>query len=87
MKEAAILFESGAYQVVDITGLVIAPEDLCIARVTERDGVSQDDVVKRMKNQWTQERKAKLADHILNNDGVQLLTPQVLNLHKIFTGK
>jgi dephospho-CoA kinase len=87
LKEAAILFESGAYQDVDITVLVIAPEDLRIARVTERDGVSQDDVVKRMKNQWTQERKAKLADHILNNDGVQLLTPQVLNLHKIFTGK
>lgn len=82
LKEAAILFESGAHQDVDITVLVIAPEKLRISRVTERDGVSPADVLKRMKNQWTQERKVKLADHILNNDGLHLLVPQVLELHK-----
>jgi dephospho-CoA kinase len=87
LKEAAILFESGAYQDVDITVLVIAPEDLRVARVTERDGVNPEDVLKRMKNQWTQERKVKLADHILTNDGSQLLIPQVLALHKNFNGK
>jgi dephospho-CoA kinase len=87
LKEAAILFESGAYQNVDITVLVIAPEELRIQRVVERDGVSSEDVLKRMKNQWTQERKAKLADHILNNDGAQLLIPQVLELHQKFNQK
>lgn len=87
LKEAAILFESGGYQDVDVTVLVIAPEDLRIARVTKRDGVSPEEVLKRMKNQWTQERKAKLADRILNNDGTQLLIPQVLELHQNFIGK
>lgn len=87
LKEAAILFESGAYQDVDISVLVIAPEQLRIERVIDRDGVTSEEVLRRMKNQWTQERKAKLADHILNNDGTELLIPQVLGLHRKFNSK
>lgn len=87
LKEAAILFESGAYQDVDITVLVIAPEDLRIERVMKRDGSTKEDVMKRMNNQWTQERKVKLADHIINNDGVHLMIPQVLSLHQKFSSK
>lgn len=87
LKEAAILFESGAYQDVDISVLVIAPEQLRIERVMERDGATEEDVLRRMKNQWTQERKAKLADHIINNDGSELLIPQVLELHRKFSSK
>ena len=87
LKEAAILFESGAYQDVNTSVLVIAPEDVRLQRVMKRDGSSKEEVLQRMKNQWTQERKDKLADHIINNDGTQLLIPQVLELHKKFSGK
>ena len=87
LKEAAILFESGAYQDVDITVLVVAPEDLRLQRVMQRDGSTKEEVLQRMKNQWTQERKVKLADHIINNDGIQLLIPQVLELHKKFSSQ
>ncbi len=87
LKEAAILFESGAYHAVDYTVLVIAPEEVRIARVVERDGTTEDEVIKRMNNQWTQERKVKLADHIINNDGSKLLIPQVLELHNKFSKK
>lgn len=84
LKEAAILFESGAYHNVDVTVLVIAPEETRIERVVKRDGTTREDVLRRIKNQWAQERKAKLADHILNNDGQELLVPQVLALHQRF---
>ena len=87
LKEAAILFESGAYQDVNTSVLVIAPEDVRLQRVMKRDGSSKEEVLQRMKNQWTQERKDKLADHIINNDGTQLLIPQVLELHQKFSGK
>lgn len=87
LKEAAILFESGAYQAVDYTVLVIAPEEVRINRVMERDAVTHDEVMQRMKNQWTQERKVKLADHIINNHGDHLLIPQVLELHQKFSKK
>jgi dephospho-CoA kinase len=87
LKEAAILFESGAYHNVDMAVLVIAPTEVRIERVTKRDGSSREDVLKRMNNQWTQERKAKLADHIINNDGTQLIIPQVMELHRKFSKK
>ena len=84
LKEAAILFESGAYQDVDISVLVVAPQELRLERVMKRDGTSKEEVLRRMNNQWTQERKVKLADHIITNDGTQMLIPQVLELHKKF---
>ncbi|MGB0917130.1 MAG: dephospho-CoA kinase [Flavobacteriales bacterium] len=87
LKEAAILFETGAYQNVDITVLVIAPQDVRLERVMKRDKSTKEEVIQRMNNQWTQERKVKLADHIVNNDGVDLLIPQVLELHQKFGGK
>ena len=87
LKEAAILFETGADEHVDITVLVIAPQELRLERVMQRDGTSKEEVQQRMNNQWTQERKVKLADHIINNDGAQLLIPQVLEFHKKFTSK
>jgi dephospho-CoA kinase len=87
LKEAAILFESGAYHNVDVAVLVIAPKEERINRVVKRDGVTRDQVIQRMNNQWTQERKAKLADHIINNDGTQLLIPQVIELHRKFIKK
>lgn len=87
LKEAAILFESGAHQAVDYTVLVIAPEEVRINRVVERDGTTHDEVMQRMKSQWTQERKAKLADFIINNSGSELLIPQVLELHQKFSKK
>ena len=85
LKEAAILFESGAYHNVDVTVLVIAPKETRIDRVSKRDGSSREEIIQRMNNQWTQERKAKLADHIINNDGTQFLIPQVLELHRRFS--
>ena len=87
IKEAAILFESGAYQAVDYTVLVVAPEETRIERVMARDGSTREEILQRMNNQWTQERKSKLADHIMNNDGYHLLIPQVLELHHKFSKK
>jgi len=87
LKEAAILFESGANKLVDCTILVTAPEGLRIQRVVARDGVSANDVKLRMANQWTEKRKSELANHIVNNDGTQFLIPQVLRLHATFSAK
>lgn len=85
MKEAAILFESGAYKVVEETILVTADEAVRLQRVMLRDGISEDEVRQRMANQWSEERKVALANHIIHNDGHQLLIPQVLALHTQFS--
>lgn len=81
VEEAAILFESGAHRELDRTVLVSAPEELRIDRVMERDGCDREAVLRRMGHQWSEEELMKLADHVILNDGKQMLLPQVIELH------
>ena len=80
MKEAAILFEAGGYQQLDETVLVHAPEEDRIRRVCDRDGVTPEQVKARMKNQWTDDKKLSLADHVIENHIGHLIIPQLLKL-------
>jgi len=82
LHEAAILFESGFDKLFNANILVMAPEELCISRVMKRDGISQDMVLERMRNQWRQEDKKKISDYWIVNDEVSMLIPQVLTIHK-----
>jgi len=87
VEEAAILFESGAHREMDHTVLVYAPEEVRIGRVMERDGCDRESVLRRMGHQWSEEELKKLADHVIVNDGQQMLLPQVIELHnKLLTG-
>ena len=53
--ESAILFESGAYRLVDKTIVVTAPEEVRIQRVMQRDGISREKVLEWMARQLPQE--------------------------------
>lgn len=81
VHEAAILFETGFYRLMDLTILVTAPDDIRIKRVMERDQTTEKLVRERMQNQWTDEQKKPLADIIIINDGESPLLPQVLEIH------
>lgn len=67
IKEAAILIESGAYKLCDTIILIKAPKHIRISRVKRRDGISDSDVLNRMKNQWSDTKKEKFADYIIEN--------------------
>lgn len=82
LKESAILFEIGDDKNLDGMIVVTAPDELRITRVMKRDGVEQEAVVKRMKNQVKQEEKAKKADFCIANDEQQLLIPQVIDVFR-----
>ena len=82
MKEAAIFFESGSYKKMDVMVGVYAPEKLRILRVMERDHVSQEKIFERMSFQMDEEEKMKRCDHVITNDDVQAVIPQVLKLHE-----
>jgi dephospho-CoA kinase len=81
IKEAALLFESGTAEGLDYIIGVTAPTALRIKRVMDRDGVSPEDVKKRMTNQVDDIIKMKLCDFVLHNNEQELLLPQVLALH------
>lgn len=82
LKEAAILFESGAYLQMDKIITVSAPVELRIARVVKRDTVSQEEVKQRMKNQLSEEERIKRAQFVIVNDEKQLVIPQIMELHE-----
>lgn len=68
-NEAAILFETGAYQTFDYNILITAPKELRLERVANRDQIEPQQVENRMKNQWSDEKKIPLADFVIQNNG------------------
>ena len=81
IKEAALLFESGAAEHLDFVIGVAAPLDLRVKRVMDRDRVTAADIMKRINRQLEEEIKMKRCDFIIVNDETQLVIPQVLVLH------
>jgi dephospho-CoA kinase len=82
IKEAAIIFESGSYKHLDKVIMVYAPEELRIRRVLQREGMSEESIRERMKNQISEEEKIKKSDFIIYNDETRLIVPQILDLHQ-----
>ena len=67
--ESAILYESGAFRLVDKTIVVTAPEDVRIQRVMQRDNISREKVLEWMQRQLPQEEVRHRADYEIVNDG------------------
>ncbi len=82
IKEAAIIFESGAQEYLDYVIGVYAPAPLRIQRTMHRDGVTRDEVLSRMNKQIDEEIKMRLCDFVIKNDEQELLIPQVIALHQ-----
>jgi len=82
IKEAALIFESGAadglYKVIGVT----APLSLRTHRVMQRDGISKDQVDARMRNQISDTIKMRLCDYVIENNNQQMVIPQVLEIDK-----
>lgn len=82
VKEAAILFESGSYKYCDKIITVTAPKSVRLQRVMQRDGISEDQVLARMQNQWTEEDKIALSDFVIQNINIEDTKSQVDNILK-----
>ncbi|TGD78581.1 dephospho-CoA kinase [Hymenobacter wooponensis] len=85
LKEAALLYESGAYRQLDQIITVFAPIAVRQARILTRDPHrTPDDIQNIIGKQMSEEEKMQRADHIIHNDDAHLLIPQVLKLHEQF---
>jgi dephospho-CoA kinase len=76
-NEAAILFETGAYLQFDATVLVIAPHELRMQRIMERDRCTVEQAEARMKSQWSDEQKIPLATVVITSNGELPLVSQI----------
>lgn len=81
LKEAALIFESGAQKDLDLVIGVYAPTALRIQRVMQRDQVSREDVLARMKKQIDETIKMRLCDIVIHNDEQASVVEQVLRIH------
>jgi dephospho-CoA kinase len=77
VKESALLFEANLTGSCDKIVVVEAPDEVRIRRVMERDGVSRDEVMKRMMSQLPQGAKIARADFVIHNGEREMVIPQV----------
>lgn len=82
IHEAAILFESGFFNMMDYNLLISAPEEMRIERVIKRENITPEMVRERMARQWTDEEKRKLATLEIVNNHKTLIIPQILEIDK-----
>lgn len=75
--ESAILFESGAYKLVDRSIVVSCPDEIRIERVMQRDGISREKVLEWMNRQLSQEEVRRRADFEIINDGIADIDKQL----------
>jgi dephospho-CoA kinase len=81
--EAALLFEAGAAQRVDLVLAVIADPAVQQARLAQRDGLGAADIQARIAAQWPQAEKVARADFVIDNSGSLAATRrQVAALHQ-----
>ncbi|AFM04195.1 dephospho-CoA kinase [Bernardetia litoralis DSM 6794] len=85
LKEAALMFESDSYKVLDAIIVVHAPLEERIKRVLKRDSHRTEEQVKAIiSKQMPENEKLKRADFVIYNDGSHSLIEQVLKLHEKF---
>ena len=82
IKEAALIFESGAQENLDVVIGVFAPKAIRIKRVMDRDGITREEVLARMNKQINETIKMRLCNYVITNDEQELLIPQVLAVHQ-----
>lgn len=80
--ESAILFDAKFNERInfDYIVCVIAPEDVRIERIAQRDGISHEQALQWIKHQMPQEVMEKKADFIIINDGTSDLSAAIMSL-------
>lgn len=77
--ESAIILELPIFNSIEKKVLaVMAPKELRIKRVMNRDNISEEMVLSRMRSQWSDRQRAAMADFVIFADEKRPLIEQVL---------
>lgn len=85
--EAAILFESGRYKDCDVIITITAPEEVRIERVMNRDNITREQVLNRIKMQWDDEKRISMSNFVINNSNLKIAKEEVVKILKILNIK
>ena len=82
IREAALIFETGSYLMLDKVITVTAPLDVRVQRGMIRDKATKEQILARIANQMDEAEKVQRADFVIYNDGVQDVEAQVRAIHQ-----
>jgi dephospho-CoA kinase len=86
--DAPVLFESGLEDICTYTAAVCASDDVRLARIMERDGLTREQAQARIGAQKSCQEYAKKVDFIIeNNGGKDILRQQIIRLIKKLKGE
>ncbi|XP_029568103.1 bifunctional coenzyme A synthase isoform X1 [Salmo trutta] len=63
--DAAVLLEAGWTDIVHEVWVTVIPEEEAVSRIMARDGVSQEDAVRRLQSQWPNTQQVEQANVVL----------------------
>lgn len=88
IKEAALLFETGSADQLDVVINVSSPLKIRMARVLLRDPHRSEEQVNHIINQqMPDEEKNEKADFVIKNSENKMVIPQVLEIHQLLCAK
>jgi dephospho-CoA kinase len=82
IMEAAILFESGAFRLMDRIVTVITPMGERIERLVRGNKLSKEQIVERINNQIDDESRVKRSDFVISNSENDMIVPAIIEIHE-----
>ena len=79
--ETALLLESKIDWRIDRILAVIAPIEERILRVMDRNSMSRDQVLERIKNQVSENEMIRRSDYVINNADSDMIIPDLIRIH------
>jgi dephospho-CoA kinase len=83
IKESAILFESNTNIDCDKIITVVAPLSSRMQRIAARDDLGFHEIVKRINNQISDEKKVENSDFVIENTDLEMTKSEVFKIFKI----
>jgi dephospho-CoA kinase len=81
IMEAAILFESGAADMMDRIATVVTPIEERIERLLRGNKFSRDQIIERINNQISDGLRIERSDFVIFNSENDMVIPSVLGIH------
>ena len=81
IMEAAILFESGAFKMMDRIVTVVTPMEERIERLVRSKRLSREQIIERIKNQIDDESRIARSDFVIFNSENEMIIPAILGIH------
>ena len=82
IMDAAILFESGAFRMMDRIATVVTPIEERIERLVKSKRLSREQVIERIKNQIDDESRISRSDFVIFNSENEMIIPAILGIHE-----